>query len=79
MTKFLRFFLICSYVFIPFYTFAADVCSKYKFDVDVNVKNTTEYKAVIKQSSAANTTEVYVNTDKNTEIYNFNTKINLVF
>lgn len=51
MTKFLRFFLICSYVFIPFYTFADDVCSKYKFDVDVNVKNTTEYKAVIKQSS----------------------------
>ena len=38
--NFTRFFLIIFYVFIPVYTFADDICSKYKFDVDVSVKNT---------------------------------------
>ena len=48
--NYLKFFLIIFYVFIPLYTFAEDICSKYKFDVDVNIKNTTEYNPVIKIS-----------------------------
>lgn len=48
--NYLRFSLIFLYVFIPWYTFADDICSKYKYDVDVNVINTTEYKPVIKPS-----------------------------
>jgi hypothetical protein len=43
--------LIIFYVFIPVYTFADDVCSKYKFNVDVNVKNKTEYNPIIKSSA----------------------------
>ena len=45
-----KFFLVCFYVFIPFATFAEDICSKYKFDVDVNVQNKTVYNPVIKMS-----------------------------
>ena len=46
----LKIFLTFLYVFIPAYVFADDVCSKYKFDVDVNVKNTTEYNPTVKKS-----------------------------
>ena len=49
MSNILKFFLICFYVFIPFYTFADDICSKYKFDVDVNV-NIDDGNVEIKQS-----------------------------
>lgn len=45
-----KFFLVCFYVFIPFAVFAEDICSKYKFDVDVNVQNKTVYNPVIKMS-----------------------------
>lgn len=48
--KLFGFFLLCLYVFIPFAAFAEDVCLKYKFDTDVNVKNTTVYNPFIKLS-----------------------------
>lgn len=46
----LKFFLILFYVFIPWYAFADDICSKYKFDTDINVNNITKYNPVIKSS-----------------------------
>ena len=47
----LKIFLISCYVFIPLYTFADDVCSKYKYDTDINVKNNTKYNPIIKYSN----------------------------
>ena len=38
MTCYFKFFLICFCVFIPWYSYADYDCSKFKFDVDVNVK-----------------------------------------
>ena len=38
MNKYFKFFLICFCVFIPWYSYADYDCSKFKFDVDVNVK-----------------------------------------
>ncbi len=49
MSKIFKFFLICCYVFIPVYAFATD-CSKYKYDVDINVNNITKYEPVIQSS-----------------------------
>lgn len=43
--------MILFYVFIPFYTFADNVCSKYKYDADINVKNNTKYNPIIKMSA----------------------------
>ena len=48
--NYLRFFLPYFCVFIPLASFGEDVCSKYRFDTDVNVKNTTKYNPIIKSS-----------------------------
>lgn len=45
-----KIFLMLFYVFIPLYTFAGDICSKYKYDTDINVKNNTKYNPIIKSS-----------------------------
>ena len=37
-------------MFLPCISFADDICSKYKFDTDVNMKDTTVYEAKIKSS-----------------------------
>lgn len=50
MTCYLKIFLICCYVFIPWCVQADDICSKYKYDTDVNVVNSTEYNPIIKFS-----------------------------
>lgn len=46
-----KIFLISCYVFIPLYAFADNVCSKYKYDTDINVKNNTKYNPTIKYSN----------------------------